>query len=109
MDTHDAQGRLEQRLDELLARAGHIGADLLELHPADSDEAAVKAEADEALLGQSALLELEIAQVRGALSRLKSGDYGVCISCGADIAPARLEAIPEAAQCLAFAEVGGKP
>ena len=43
MDTHDAQGRLEQRLDELLARAGHIGADLLGLHSADSDEAAVEA------------------------------------------------------------------
>ncbi len=109
MGIRDVQGRLELRLDELLARAGHIGADLLGLHSADLDEAAVEVEADEALLGQSALLELEIAQVRGALSRLKSGDYGVCISCGAEIAPARLEAMPEAAQCLACADLRGKP
>jgi RNA polymerase-binding transcription factor DksA len=109
MGIHDVQGRLELRLEELLARAGHIGADLLGLHSADSDEAAVEAEADEALLGQSALLELEIAQVRGALSRLTCGDYGVCISCGEDIASARLEAAPEAAQCLACAELRGKP
>jgi len=109
MEIHDVQGRLELRLDEMLARAGHIGADLLGPHSADSDEAAVEVEAEEALLGQSALLELEIAQVRGALSRLESGDYGVCVSCGEDIAPARLEALPEAAQCLACAEPRGKP
>lgn len=109
MDTLGIQSRLELRLEELLARAAHIGGDLLALHSADSEEAAVEAEADEALLGQSALLELEIARVRGALSRLETGDYGVCVSCGADIAPARLEALPEAAQCLACAELRGNP
>lgn len=108
MDTLGIQSRLELRLEELLARGAHIGADLLAPHSADSDEAAVEAEAEEALLGQSALLEREIAQVRGALSRLESGDYGVCVSCGEEIAPARLEAMPEAAQCLACAELLGK-
>lgn len=108
MDTLGIQSRLELRLEELLARAAHIGGDLLALHSADSEEAAVEAEADEPLLGQSALLEQEIAQVRAALSRLQGGSYGVCISCGADIRPARLEAIPEATHCILCAAPGGK-
>ena len=108
MDTLGIQSRLELRLEELLARAAHIGGDLLALHSADSEDAAVEAEADEPLLGQSALLEQEIAQVRAALSRLQCGNYGVCISCGADIRPARLEAMPEATHCILCAAPGGK-
>jgi len=108
MEALGIQSRLQLRLDELLARVGHIGADLLAPHSADSDEAAIEAESDEPLLGQSALLELEIAQVRAALGRLESGDYGVCTACGEEIAPARLEAIPEAAHCIDCAASGGK-
>jgi RNA polymerase-binding transcription factor DksA len=108
MDIRDVQGRLELRLDELLARAGHIGADLLGLHSADAEDAAVEVQADEPLLGQSALLEQEIEQVRAALSRLQGGSYGVCISCGADIRPARLEAMPEATHCILCAAPRGK-
>jgi len=108
METLGIQTRLQLRLDELLARVGHIGADLLAPHSADSDEAAIQAESDEPLLGQSALLELEIGQVRAALLRLQDGVYGACISCGEAIAPARLDATPEAALCIACAAPVGK-
>jgi len=108
METLGIQTRLQLRLDELLARVGHIGADLLAPHFADSDEAAIQAESDEPLLGQSALLELEIGQVRAALLRLQDGVYGACISCGEAIAPARLDATPEAALCIACAAPVGK-
>jgi RNA polymerase-binding transcription factor DksA len=108
METLGIQSRLQLRLDELLARVGHIGADLLAPYSADAEEAAIEAEADEPLLGQSALLELEIGQVRAALARLESGDYGVCVVCGEDIAPARLKAIPEAKHCIDCAAPGGK-
>lgn len=108
MDAATARGHLQGRLEELLARAGHIGADLSVPHSADSEEAAVEAEEDEALLGQSALVELEIAQVRAALTRLENGIYGRCVSCDDDIAPARLAAIPEAAQCIGCATRGPK-
>ena len=92
----------------MLARVGHIGADLLAPSSADAEEAAIEAEADEPLLGQSALLELEIGQVRAALLRLQDGVYGACISCGEAIAPARLDAIPEAALCISCAAPVGK-
>lgn len=35
-----------------------------------------------------------------ALARLDAGDYGTCLRCGQPIAPARLEALPWAAQCI---------
>ena len=36
-----------------------------------------------------------------ALGRLIEGRYGICESCGDDIAPDRLLAIPETAYCIA--------
>ena len=45
--------------------------------------------------------------VVAAIQRLDIGQYGVCLGCGVKIEPARLRAIPEAAQCIecvAFAE-----
>lgn len=108
MDLQNVRAALEVQLDELLTRASHLGADLQVPHSADSEEAAVEAEADEALIGQTALVEREILQVRAALARLEEGRYGACVSCGEDIAPARLAAMPEAAQCIACASAGGK-
>jgi RNA polymerase-binding transcription factor DksA len=46
------------------------------------------------------LIEREIASVKRALGRIEDGTYGECVRCGEDIAPARLEARPEAALCI---------
>jgi DnaK suppressor protein len=52
---------------------------------------------DLALRGRSSqLLEL----VDAALARLDDGTFGTCLRCGKPIAPARLEALPWAAQCI---------
>lgn len=42
----------------------------------------------------------ELDAIGSALARMQSGDYGVCIACGTEIAPARLEAQPTAVRCL---------
>jgi DnaK suppressor protein len=42
----------------------------------------------------------ELRAVQGAIGRLRRGEYGRCQSCGQDISPARLEALPYAALCL---------
>ncbi len=47
--------------------------------------------------------ETELAQVRTALQRLQSGEYGVCTVCGAQIEAGRLTAIPQATRCLQHA------
>lgn len=60
------------------------------------------------------LAELDIAEMRHALSelgaveaalaRIAGGGYGVCVDCGAAIAPARLLAYPTATRCVACQE-----
>jgi RNA polymerase-binding protein DksA len=39
--------------------------------------------------------------VDDALARLAAGTFGACVRCGEPIAPARLEALPWAAYCIA--------
>jgi DnaK suppressor protein len=39
-------------------------------------------------------------RVRAALARIDAGTYGVCDRCGAEIPPARLEAVPSASLCI---------
>jgi RNA polymerase-binding transcription factor DksA len=60
------------------------------------------------------LAELDIAEVRHALSeldevdaalaRIRAGTYGECRDCGEPIAPARLSAYPTATRCVACQE-----
>ena len=95
--------RLEAQLAELRGRQGRIEADLAEPLAADFSEQAGEKEDDAALEGQAALLDREIASVSRALERIEQGTYGDCVRCGAAIAPARLEARPEAALCISCA------
>lgn len=44
--------------------------------------------------------EASIAQIDAALARLDAGCYGVCLSCGRPITPARLAARPTAENCI---------
>lgn len=99
-DSADAKARLTNMLAELEGRQRRIGEDLDEPLDPDSGERAVEMEDDAALEGQAALLSREIASVKRALARIDDGSYGECVRCGGDIAPARLEARPEAALCI---------
>ncbi len=47
-----------------------------------------------------------LEQVKMALERIESGDYGICESCGGPIADARLRALPWAKVCIRCAEHG---
>ncbi|HOM17257.1 MAG TPA: TraR/DksA family transcriptional regulator, partial [Thermoguttaceae bacterium] len=42
----------------------------------------------------------ELAQIENALERMRSGQYGICESCGHSIALARLQALPYATLCI---------
>jgi RNA polymerase-binding transcription factor DksA len=103
VDTIAAMARLEDQLAELKKRRARIGVDLAEPLNPDSSEQAVEVEDDTALEGQAALIEREIASVSRALERIAKGTYGECVRCGSRIAPARLEARPEAALCIGCA------
>ena len=45
----------------------------------------------------------ERARIDSALRRLDEGDYGYCLSCGEEIADARLQRDPAATQCIVCA------
>ena len=99
-DTAAYKARLDAQLEELEARQSRIAEDLAEPLNPDSSEQAVEMEDDASLEGQGALIAKEIASVKRALARIEDGNYGECVRCGENIAPARLEVRPEAALCI---------
>ena len=64
----------------------------------------------DALQGQQMALEAErrrkqqVVQIRAALTRIDKGDFGYCISCGEEIALARLTINPVATRCINCSE-----
>lgn len=46
----------------------------------------------------------ELRQIADAQERMRNGDYGLCVDCGAAIAPKRLQALPQAERCIACQE-----
>lgn len=91
--------RLITRLHELDSRLARIEESLDAPHNPDFEEDAVEREGDEVResLGEAGLLE--IRQIQAALKRMRVGEYGVCVNCGADISTERLDAVPAAPRC----------
>jgi RNA polymerase-binding transcription factor DksA len=59
-------------------------------------------EIDEITTGLREVTERErLRSVAAAFYRMEQGTYGICQSCGGEIHPDRLEAIPDAQLCLA--------
>lgn len=96
----DVRSELQQRLSELEARAGRVEAEMTVPMNADSEEQATEMADDSMLASEDAMIIDEIGAVRAAIGRIDSGHYGKCFSCGADIAPERLAALPEATTCM---------
>src|SRR5210317_1514603 len=91
---------LEQRLSELQKRLASIKKDVTRSHSGDSAEQAQERENDEVVDAIGNETAQSIRVIQSALERIDDGSYGVCESCGEDIAPGRLEAIPEATRCV---------
>src|SRR5215470_11300587 len=41
-----------------------------------------------------------LEQINAALQRIERGDYGICVKCGKEISPKRLDAEPTAMTCM---------
>lgn len=54
----------------------------------------------EIVVNQLSHMNQHLRQVRAALKRLDEGVYGICASCGNDINPKRLKAIPHTTLCV---------
>ena len=96
--------RLEKKKAELSTRLERITANVRRGYEADSKERAQQFENNEVVdaLGNEA--RQEIAKISAALRRMDSGDYGLCVECGEQIASSRLEAYPYADECIDCAE-----
>lgn len=106
----EIRGNLIDMLEELNDRLGKITDDVkhvTEPPEKDSEEQAIQAENYEVLdfLGNRA--RSEIAQIKDAISRIDSGHYGICQSCGEPIAEARLKVLPYSDLCIKCASQQG--
>ncbi len=96
--------KLEARLRALVRREEKISRHLqgqdgrLE---ADFGDIANFVASDEVLEGLEGAALAEIKEIRGALNRLETGDYGFCGTCGGQIKARRLEILPHARHCIA--------
>jgi len=58
----------------------------------------------ESLFERSSQRRTHLRLVEAALSRIENGSFGVCVACGEEIQPRRLQAIPWTQFCLACQE-----
>ena len=91
---------LEARLAALGVEVARLEAAASQPLEADWEEQANQIEDMETSEGLEAVRLDEAAQIRAALRRMDEGTYGTCANCGADINPARLEALPTATLCI---------
>jgi RNA polymerase-binding protein DksA len=106
----EIRGNLLEMLEELDDRLAKITDDVKHVdEPLAKDfaEQATQSENDEVLdyLGNATRTEIE--KVKQAISRLDSGNYGICEVCGEPISKERLKAIPYACMCIKCANQAG--
>jgi RNA polymerase-binding transcription factor DksA len=95
--------RLTTRREEFRTRLTRIGSDQRrEVDPlsADAPDRAIQRENDDVIDSLGIVGRAELSETEAALARLASGHYGSCEHCGHPIESKRLEAIPQARQCL---------
>jgi DnaK suppressor protein len=92
--------RLEALRNELVEEYEQCGAELRSAIHVDSDDEDGGEGSYTSVAYILQHLSAEIRDVDDALERLKAGQYGVCVNCGAPIGAHRLRAIPTARRCL---------
>lgn len=116
MDTQKYKTRLEEELNALTASLKGLGVNNPEVKEdwiekgdddtasADLNEVADRTEEYDTRRAELANLENRWNDVRAALEKILSGNYGVCEVCGQMIEEDRLEANPSARTCKAHME-----
>ena len=106
MDKKKVEGfkkRLETRQQELrkmVSRTQQDGRSADEDVAQDIADKAASSYTKEFLFHQSNADRQLLQMVESALARIREGSFGECISCGKDINPKRLEAVPWTRHCI---------
>jgi DnaK suppressor protein len=93
---------LTKRLEELLSQAGSTVSGMTtpkENFPDPTDRAALEADRNFMLRIRDREHKL-IKKIKKALERIENGTFGICESCGEEIAIKRLKARPVTSQCI---------
>ena len=93
---------LTRRLNELLNQAGNTVSGMTatkENFPDPTDRASLEADRNFMLRIRDREHKL-IKKIKKALERIDKGTFGICESCGEDIAIKRLKARPVTSQCI---------
>ena len=98
-DYSSVRAKLEEQLEQLVARAEGINEDLSDAGDEDWEERAKETEDDEVLATMGNLTLKEIDQIKHALHEIDHGTYGTCSRCGCKIPAERLEVLPFATTC----------
>jgi DnaK suppressor protein len=99
MNITERKQQITARIKELTAHMQKISDDLDQPLPADLGDQAIDLEDDEVLSGIGRANQQEVRLLNDALKRIADGSYGICLKCGDDISPARLDAVPYAVLC----------
>jgi DnaK suppressor protein len=95
--------RLETRQHELrrmVSRTAQDGREADENTAQDIADKAASSYTKEFLFHQSHADRQLLLMVEGALTRIRDGSFGECISCGTEINGKRLEAVPWTRHCI---------
>ncbi len=92
--------KLQQLEAEYRKRIEAIDRDLSQPAEADFAEQVTQKENTDVLRSLKLEAEIEHRRVMAALDRAAHGKYGECTSCGETVEAARLDAIPQAENCV---------
>ena len=90
----------QQQLRRIVSRTAQDGRDSDLDTAQDIADKAASSYNKEFLFTQSNNDRQLLQMVEGALSRVREGSFGQCISCGREINPKRLEAVPWTRYCI---------
>ena len=98
----DERERVQEAIDYLHEEnSGSLEDETQEIqsdnHPGDMATATLDREIDYTLEENEGRV---LAAIDGALERIENGTFGICRSCGQEIALERLEALPYTTQCI---------
>jgi DnaK suppressor protein len=90
----------QQELRKTVSRTEHDGRTVDDDSAQDIADRAASSYNKEFLFHQSNNERQTLQMVENALSRIREGSFGECVSCGNEINPKRLEAVPWTRHCI---------
>lgn len=108
MQLDEVRSELMRELMTLMERSGRITEHLRDTPPSDWEELATFRENDEVAEALDGITRTEIADIKHALRRMDAGEWQFCESCGEEIQPERLRALPTTRYCIRCANAREK-